>query len=412
MTKLGGHLLQGLLALDTGHRGARVDCGHGHQALFVAYRPKDVDTVLGPVRLRRAWYHCAGCHQGLAPRDAELGIASASLSPGLRAMVARVGAQEPFAGARRDLAALAGLELTAKRVERSAEADGELVGVAIAGEADAVAAGDLVPFGSIEPVETLYVALDGTGVPMVPRETAGRLGKGPDGRARTREVKLGCLFTGTGEDERGRPVRDLHSSSYVATLDAAERFGSLVYAEARRRGVDRARRVIVLGDGAPWIWNLAAEHFPGAIEVVDLYHAREHLHALGRLAVSADADLPQGWLADRLAELDRGDVEALLSEARRLTIAHAQTQELEKALGYFETNRARMRYAHFRELGLFIGSGAVEAGCRAVVAQRLKLSGMRWTGRGASAIVSLRCQAASGRWEEIWTRLHTQTHAA
>lgn len=412
MTKLGGHLLEDLPALDTGHRGARVDCGQGHGAAFVGYRPKHLDTVLGPVTLRRAWYRCRACGHGIVPRDTELGVAGSSLSPGLRAMVARVGAQEPFRVARQDLAELAGLELTAKRVERGTEADGTLVRAVVEQEADAVAAGDLVPFGSTEPVDTLYVALDGTGVPTVPADTAGRRGKSPDGRAHTREVKLGCLFTGTGPDERGRPVRDPGSSSYLATFEPAERFGVLLYAEARRRGADHARRLVVLGDGAPWIWNLAAEHFPGAIEIVDLYHAREHLHALPALVAPAlGADGP-GWLAERLAELDRGDIAALLVATRNLALPDAQTKEVNTALGYFETNRERMRYARFRALGLFVGSGAVEAGCRAVVAQRLKLSGMRWSVRGASAIVSLRCQEASGRWDEVWTWLHTQTSVA
>ncbi len=146
--------------------------------------------------------------------------------------------------------------------------------------------------------------------------------------------------------------------------------------------------------------------------MVDLYHAREHLYALGVLVAPAlGADGP-GWLAKRLAELDRGDVAALLAATRQLALPDAQAKEVEKALGYFETNRERMRYARFRALGLFVGSGAVEAGCRAVVAQRLKLSGMRWTVRGASAIVSLRCEDASGRWDEVWKWLHTQTTAA
>ena len=413
MTKLGGHLLEDLLALDPGHRGARVDCGQGHRAAFVGYRPKHLDTVLGDLTLRRAYYHCPECGGGVVPKDTELGIAGSSLSPGLRAMVARVGAQEPFAQARRDLAELAGLELTAKRVERSAEADGSLVRAGVEREASAVLAGHLVPFGEPGPLETLYVALDGTGVPTVPADTAGRRGKAADGRARTREVKLGCLFTQTGLDAAGRPVRDPGSSSYVATFEPAEGFGSLLYAEARRRGSHQADQLVVLGDGAPWIWNLAGEHFPGAVEIVDLYHAREHLHALGALVAPAlGADGGGGWLAERLAELDRGDVAALLAATRNLALPDAQAKEVEKALGYFETNRERMRYARFRALGLFVGSGAVEAGCRAVVAQRLKLSGMRWTVRGASAIVSLRCQQASGRWDEVWTWLHCQTSAA
>jgi len=412
MLRLGGGLLERLLALDPGHRGPRLDCGRGHEARFVGYRGKGIDTVLGPVRLRRAWYHCAGCAHGRAPLDAELGTGDGSLSPGLRAMVARVGARSSFAGGRLDLATLAGVELTTKRVERSAEADGERLRAAIEAGADAVLEGRLVPLGGGEPVETLYVAIDGTGVPTVPRETAGRRGRGADGRARTREAKLGCLFTQTGLDERGRPVRDPGSSSYVATLGPAERFGPLVYAEALRRGVERARRVIVIGDGAPWIWNLAAEHLPGAVETVDLYHARQHLHDLGALVAPALGAEGPAWLAERLAELDRGDIEALLAATRGLGLDAGTAVEVEKALGYFETDRERMRYARFRGLGLFVGSGAVEAGCRAVVAQRLKLSGMRWTVRGAAAILSLRCEDASGRWDAVWPWWNNQTTAA
>src|ERR1019366_7111006 len=141
--------------------------------------------------------------------------------------------------------------------------------------------------------------MDGTGVPTVPADTAGRAGKYPDGRARTREVKLGVLFTQTSVDQDGYPVRDPGSSSYVATLQAAPHFGSLVYAEARRRGSMAAHQLIVLGDGAPWIWNLADKHFPGATQIVDLYHAREHCHALGALVAPVlGQDGAGGWPND------------------------------------------------------------------------------------------------------------------
>jgi hypothetical protein len=136
------------------------------------------------------------------------------------------------------------------------------------------------------------------------------------------------------------------------------------------------------------------------------------VHALGALVAPTLGPDGRGWLAERLAELDRGDVEALLGAARALTLEEAGADEVGKALGYFETNRERMRYAHFRAQGLFVGSGAVEAGCRAVVAQRLKLSGMRWTVRGAAAIVTLRCEEASGRWEAVWMRIQGRTSAA
>ncbi len=412
MQQLGASLLEGLLGLDRGHRGPYIDCGAGHQAGFVGYRDMHLGTVLGPVAVRRAYYHCDECGTGVVPRDAEIGVSGASMTPGLRAMVARAAAVAPFAKAAALLGELAGVELTAKRVERSGEGDGKALQASISAEAEAMAAGTVAPLGRGGPVDKLYVAVDGTGVPTVPEGTAGRPGKSPDGRARTREAKLGVVFTQSTLDEKGRPVRDPASSSYVASMEPVGTFASLVDAEAARRGSARARQVIVLGDGAPWIWALAGEHFPGAVHIVDLYHAREHLHDLGAMVAPNLGSTAPAWLAERLAELDRGDITALASAARGLSLPEAKTAEVEKALRYFETNSSRMRYAEFREQGLFVGSGAIEAGCRSIVAQRLKLSGMRWSVRGASAILGLRCEEASGRWEEIWARVNTQTSVA
>ena len=349
MSKLGASLLQDLLGLDNGHRGPRIDCGAGHQAQFVSYRDKNLDTVLGPVTLRRAYYHCTDCTHGVVPRDDELGVAGASLSPGLRAMVARAGATVPFAKASELLATLAGVGVTTKRVERSAEADGQALLAIGDAEAAAVLDGQLTPLGPSTPVAKLYVAIDGTGVPTVPADTAGRAGKYPDGRARTREVKLGVLFTQTSVDDDGYPVRDPGSSSYLATLQPVEHFGTLVYAEARRRGSAQAQQLIVLGDGAPWIWNLADKHFPGATQIVDLYHAHEHCRALGALLAPALGEHGPGWLTERLDDLDRGDVAALLEAGRNLDLPNVTREALDKALGYFQTNTARMRYAHFRQ---------------------------------------------------------------
>ena len=160
MSKLGALLLADLLGLDSGHRGPRIDCGAGPQAEFVSYRDKSLDTVLGPFTLSRAYYHCTDCSHGVVPKDDELGVAGTSLSPRLRAMVARVGAASPFAKASELLATLAGVQLTTKRVERSAEADGQaLVRIGDA-EAAAVLTGQLAPIGPSTPVAKLYVAMD------------------------------------------------------------------------------------------------------------------------------------------------------------------------------------------------------------------------------------------------------------
>ena len=410
MARLGAGLLEDLLATDTGYRGPRIECGAGHEARFVSYRDKTVDTVLGPVRLRRAWYHCATCGHGIAPRDEELAAGRASMSPGLRKMTARAAAAVPFAKAAGLLAELAGLDLTVKRVERSAENSGTVAAAAIGAETDAIVARRVVPLPPPAPLpDMLYIAIDGTGVPMVPAETEGRPGKGEDGKAHTREVKLGCLFTQTALDEDGKPVRDPHSSSYLATFEPAGRFGQLVDAEARRRGSEHTRQLVVLGDGAVWIWNLADELFPAATQIVDLYHAREHVHDLAALATRLLRGSHPDWLAERLEELDNGNIPALLAAGRDLKFLGSLARDRDRQLGYFEVNAHRMQYARFRDLGMFIGSGAVEAGCKSVVGQRLKLSGMRWTTRGATGILTLRCQEASNRWEEIWQRQHNQT---
>jgi hypothetical protein len=257
--------------------------------------------------------------------------------------------------------------------------------------------------------DMLYLAIDGTGVPMVAAGTEGRPGKGEDGRAHTREVKLACLFTQTTLDDDGHPVRDPGSSSYLATFQPAARFAPLVDAEARRRGAEHVRQLVVLGDGAVWIWNIADQLFPAATQIVDLYHAREHVHDLATLAIRLLRRSHPGWLTDRLAELDAGEIPALLAAGRALKFTGSLARARDTQLGYFETNAHRMHYARFRDLGMFAGSGAVEAGCKAVIGQRLKLSGMRWSIPGATGITTLRCQDASNRWDQIWQEPCNQT---
>lgn len=413
LAQLGGQMLERLLAAERGYRGPRVDCGAGHLAEFVAYRDKTVDTVLGPVSLSRAWYHCAACAHGLAPRDGELGVAGETMSPGLAKMSARAGAAVPFTPGAGLVGELAGITLTSRRLGRHAEADGQAAAAVIEGEAAAIAARTLVPLPPPAPLpDKLYIAIDGTGVPMRTAETEGRDGKGEGGKARTREVKLACVFTQTKVDEDGYPVRDPGSSSYLATFAPAAEFGVLMAAEARRRGAGQVRQLTVLGDGAHWIWNLATAHFPEATQIVDLYHAREHLHDLARLLAFMLGNHHQDWLAQRLDDLDNGDTDAITAAARVFPLAGARAQELNTALGYFDTNAPRMRYKHFRSLGMFTGSGAVEAGCKAVIGQRLKLSGMHWSTPGATGILTLRCQEASGRWEQIWPQPHNRTGVA
>ena len=360
-------------------------------------------TVLTPVEVRRAYYHCDRCGEGIIPKDRELDIVDTGFSPGVRRMMGQVGGKEAFDDGRKDLELLAGLAFTTKAVERVAEAIGEQIEQQNQREQKQILLGKVVPFVGQATIPNLYVAIDGSGVPVVARETEGRQGKDETGQAKTREAKLGCVFTQTMVDHEGYAVRDEESTTYVGAIETAECFGGRVYAEAVRRGITRARKVIILGDGAKWIWGIAAEHFPGSIEIVDLYHAREHLANVAKLVYGVKTPKSQEWISARRDELDDGDVKAVVAAMGRLRLRDKGTQkEVRTEMKYFRGNAERMRYAEFRSQGLFVGSGVVEAGCKTIFGQRLKLSGMHWTVRGANAIIALRCCQLSARWEEFW----------
>jgi hypothetical protein len=412
MLKLGAGMLGELLSADRGHRGPRVPCGNGHQAVFVSYRDKVIDTVLGPVTLNRAWYHCTACKHGLAPRDAELGVAAASLSPGLTAMNDKAAAAGPFAGAASMLEDLAGVRLTVKRTERAAEASGAVHAAQVRDRSALIAGRKLVPLPPQPVPDMLYGVIDGTGVPMTGRETAGRGGKGEDGRARTREVKLAVFFSQHTLDKDGYPVRDRASSSYIASFEPASVFAGLVKAEGLRRGAGHVRQLTFIADGAAWIWNLVTSTFPEATQIVDLYHAREHLHSLARSLEFILGDHHSEWLQARLEDLDYGYIDGIEAAVRQYPLEGMKKDEADRELGYFLNNAPRMRYHWFRQCGLFTGSGVVEAGCKTIVGQRLKQAGMHWTVDGADAIIALRCREASSQWETIRNTPHTQTRPA
>ena len=307
----GARLLEAVLHDDDGYAGPHAKCGNGHQAGYAGCRPKTVTTVLGPVRVTRAWYHCGECGHGFAPRDEQLGTAGTALSPGLAQMIARAGAEVPFGKAAALLADLAGVTVTAKTAERSAEASGAAARAAGTAEAAAIRARTIRPLPPPAPVpDMLYVEVDGTGVPMRPAETEGRDGKGQDGHARTREIKLARFFTVSAMDASGHPVVDSGSSSYVAAFDGKDALAALVEAEYLRRGGEHFRQVVAIGDGAAWIWGMAGALYPHATHITGIYHAREHLHDLASHLAFITPD-PAQWLEDRLADLDAGNIAAI-----------------------------------------------------------------------------------------------------
>ena len=380
----------------------QVACACGHQARFHQMRSKQILTALGPIRIERAYYVCGHCHQGQSPRDLELDVEGTEYSPGVRRMMALVGSENSFEHGRQQLEELANLEVTAKAVERQAEAVGQDIADREQAHRQSSVQRELPDIGG-DPMECMYVEMDGTGIRVVKAETEGRQGKADGQPSHTREVKLGCVFTQTTTDEEGRPVRDSDSTTYTGAIETAEEFGNRIYREAWDRGWDRAKTKVVIGDGAIWIWNIAEEHFPGAIQIVDLYHARQHLWELAAKLFPVDEKKRKAWGSRLEKKLDAGKVESVVKTLRALAAPSPALAELiENEAQFFERNSERMRYAQFRAQKLFVGSGVIAAGCKTVIGARLKKSGMFWTVRGANSLIALRCNRLSGKFLDYW----------
>jgi len=379
-----------------------IPCPCGHQALYRELRSRRLLTALGEVELSRPYYLCPHCHQGQFPADVELDIEHTEFSPGVRRMQALVGQDAPFDHGREQIKVLAGLQVTTKSVERTAEAIGEDIARREREQIDKAIQLDL-PAVLGKPIPVLYVEMDGTGVPVVKKETVGRQGKMDGQPAHTREVKLGCVFTQATYDKEGFPIRDPDSTTYTGAIETAEQFGKRIYLEAYQRGWENAAKKVVLADGAEWIWNLADLHFPGAIQIVDLYHARQHLWELARKLHPNDVVKQKAWMKKHQRLLDKGKIKKLVLSLRSIASTNPEViEKLRIETNYFERNAERMRYPKFRRQHLFVGSGVIEAGCKTVIGSRLKKSGMFWSVRGANAIIALRCCHLNGRFEDYW----------
>jgi hypothetical protein len=370
-------------------------------ARYAGRRDKVFTTVLGDMRLSRAYYHCEHCGAGFCPRDEELGIEDGHLSPGVLRMVGIVGSRVSFEEGHELVQELAGIEVTTKEVEREAERLGEQV----LEDERRVAE----PDSTVELPGTLYMGLDGTGVPMRASELAGRHGKQEDGSSKCREVKLVTVWSAEGRDEEGVPVRDEGSVSYSAAIESAasrdtdkevSEFAKRVSREAARRRFQQARRRVILGDGASWIWNIATELFPEAIQIVDRFHANEHLAGVAKALYGPGTDLAQKWRHERCTELKAGNIDTVLSALA----THFTIKEGRECHHYIKSNRDRMRYDQFHAAGLCTSSAVVESGCKRAIGLRLKQGGMFWTVSGANAIIALRCCRLSGRFEDFWER--------
>ena len=375
-----------------------IRCRCGQRMTSRGRRAKGLLTTLGSVPFGRSFYQCPQCREGRFPDDECLDVVKTSYSPGVRRLMARAGSQTQFEQAAEDLLCYAGLEIEPREIERVAEEVGRQVEQWLSEQQQRLRDSGISDSAKLQPHTKFYVSFDGTGVPVRKSELVGRPGKQPDGSARTREAKLGCVFTQVGLDKEGYPQRDPDSTTYVGAIESSTLFGWRMYAEAVRRGLGQAKTVIVLTDGQRYNYTIAQTHFSGAVHIVDLFHAYEHLTAIAQLLWGQEAKAPKAWRD----LLEAGDICRLVRKAGKQLPASAKAKKaMIKELRYFENNAPQMRYAEFRKNDFFVGSGVVEAGCRTVIGERLKQSGMRWSVRGANAIIALRCCILSGRFEDF-----------
>lgn len=362
------------------------------------YKGRDllkVQGMFGYFSLSRDYYYHPGKNQGHYPADDALGL-EGSYTPALAKLLCLEGADEQtYLKAERHLEQTGGIHVSARQIQRVVQRVG--------------AAAQQWQERTFDPVQCergeipiLYVSADGTGIPMVTEELAGRKGKQADGKAKTRQVYLGCVFTQHRVDEKGHPVRDWESTTYISSLKSIDYFGPFLRQEALRRGLGSAAKVVLLIDGANGLENMGNQSFKDCIQIVDFYHAMEHAGLVMAALMGKDHPEYKKRLRQWAKRLLKDKVQVLIKETRQECAGKPNAQAVEEALHYFVSNVGRMQYGTFRAAGYFIGSGVVEAGCKTVIGGRCKQSGMFWSEPGAENILAFRCIHSSRRLDQFW----------
>lgn len=411
------------------HRLAQREGSCGHALRLVSYRERQVLTLMGPITISRAYYHCQETKPlpeperplppcpGVVPFDQQWGLSRQRSSPGVQRLVSYLSARLTHEEVAEAVSRVLPMTISARQVGHVVQPIGEvflrredqqvqrLFEQATAKHLGAAERQE----EQGERIRRLYVEMDGVMARLrrgsVPMEKAEQEREGDV----YREVKVGAVFAGSPGPERSDLVPGVFVDipgpmQYVARRTTAEDFAPLLYALARQQGLLRAQQVVVLADGAKWIWKLAEEHFPGAIQIVDEYHAREHVWDVARAAFAAEPDLRNSWAHRVIDLLAEGKVEEVIVAIETLPPLSSEPGKqhsiLETEAEYFRINLHRMRYPAFRAQGMHLGSGIAEAACKTVVAPRAKRSGMRWTPEGLNAILALRTAALNGTFDQ------------
>jgi len=426
--QMGRRLLEGILdsRLREQRPVARRQGSCGHRQRLVGERPKELLTLVGPVRFVRPYYQCLevptaekSCTHGEAPDDALWGVHERRTTRGVQREISYLCGRLTFEEAAESLCRHVPLGMSARQALSLMRPVGEALASAEdrqvkSLQAEAKQARSQPPEErQTKEIERLSIELDGVLARMrrgsVPMEKEERQRQGDV----YREIKAGAVFRAERGPKRSELVPGVYvdtpqpdSMRYVARRTAKGGFGWLLYQLALHGGLEQAQQVVVIGDGAPWIWNLAAEHFPEAVQIVDLYHAKAHVWEVAHAVFGRGTAAGTVWATQACSLLEQGQSEALVSAIEALPpIAPEPGQARscpERAVDYFTTNAARMRYPVFRAQGMHLGSGIAEAACKTIVSTRAKRSGMRWTPEGIDALLPLRTSVLNGAYDSLW----------
>jgi hypothetical protein len=409
LLRIGQFLLGAWLLLQEGPYPEReIPCRCGGQARYERKREGVLFTILGVVHYKRAYYVCPHCHEGTYPLDEQLGLRPGALSAELEELLGKTGAQLPFQKGSDLFTDLTLVEVSPQSMNKATEEMGEeMMRVEkewLAASQDALA---LTRQARATPTEErLYVALDAVKVHTEERQTAE-----DDG---WRDLKVGAWFrTAAPPPEQPQEDWDIQAQdlTYFCDFAEAKTFGQLLWATGVQREALRTRELVFLGDGAEWIWNLAQEHFPQAVQIVDWFHAAEHLGVVAK-AVFKEHAAQEAWLATMREFLWQGEVHEVMQTCAALAERGPGAEEARQAATYFRNHGQRMDYAAYRAKGYQIGSGTIESACKQLGLQRMKVPGATWSLEGARRTAKARAALLSDQWELLVQRREHLPRAA
>jgi len=357
-----------------GYAGSRIPCECGAMMRHIGNRSRTVATWCGQMTLERAHYRCDRCGASVIPLDEQLCMPKGRFSESIIEAISYCSAQLPFECASETLERLIGISVSPKEAQILSEGIGAEMDEELKAQAQITVTDGL---DSTSKPNRLYLTIDGVMV----RELDG-----------WHETKVSAIYDAMPDVESDGVCADVANDiTYVARKASPDEFGAHVSAEAQRRGEADAAEVIALGDGAVWIWNLVDTCFPEAVQIIDWYHATEHIWEFARILYEGNEERCKAWVDEQLGLLSGGQVEGLVDRLRAMTGLRNEASAGRNDLArYLETNRERMRYDEYRAKGYHIGSGVVESACKSVVQIREKRPGMRWSAEGSQKVLNLR----------------------